>query len=39
LRRKKIIDPKIKVNSDLRARPRPFVGHAESINIEFEDHL
>ncbi|MFT6090323.1 aspartate-semialdehyde dehydrogenase [Sulfitobacter sp.] len=35
---KKIIDPKIKVTATC-VRVPVFVGHAESINIEFEDHL
>ncbi|MCX8225503.1 MAG: aspartate-semialdehyde dehydrogenase, partial [Sulfitobacter sp.] len=35
---KKIVDPKIKVTATC-VRVPVFVGHAESINIEFEDHL
>jgi aspartate-semialdehyde dehydrogenase len=35
---KKIIDPKIKVTATC-VRVPVFVGHSESINIEFEDHL
>jgi len=35
---KKIIDPKIKVTATC-VRVPVFVGHAEAINIEFEDHL
>jgi aspartate-semialdehyde dehydrogenase len=35
---KKILDPKIKVTATC-VRVPVFVGHAESINIEFEDHL
>src|SRR6056297_3542745 len=35
---KKIIDPKIKVSATC-VRVPVFVGHSESINIEFEDHL
>ena len=35
---KKILDPKIKVTATC-VRVPVFVGHSESINIEFEDHL
>ena len=35
---KKIVDPKIKVTATC-VRVPVFVGHSESINIEFEDHL
>ena len=35
---KKIVDPKIKVTATC-VRVPVFVGHAESINIEFEEHL
>ncbi len=35
---KKIVDPKIKVTATC-VRVPVFVGHAEAINIEFEDHL
>ena len=35
---KKIVDPSIKVTATC-VRVPVFVGHAESINIEFEDHL
>ena len=35
---KKIVDPKIKVTATC-VRVPVFVGHAESINIEFKDHL
>ena len=35
---KKIVDPSIKVSATC-VRVPVFVGHAESINIEFEDHL
>jgi aspartate-semialdehyde dehydrogenase len=35
---KKIIDPKIKVTATC-VRVPVFVGHSESINIEFEDHM
>lgn len=35
---KKIVDPKIKVTATC-VRVPVFVGHSESVNIEFEDHL